>query len=227
MTCSPTCVFNYCRAGLTTLRDLSTSLADIAAFMHEVEVSHGFVSRKNDGHGVERIRQLAYRLQNLPVGEKVRAKEEANTIVENATASVEQNAVPVSANGRQEKTVDAQKEKKQDPPVDQMARMEQGGTANKPQSVPVEETKQSASEERSKQAQEPPKAHATSESRHAQHLAQDAPTATSKNSATGKEVSGQWYRYRHATFSWGSQARLPTWKSKDYVAYLPRRDDWK
>ena len=41
-------------------------MADIAAFMHEVEVQQGFVSRKNDGRGIERIRQLAYKLQGLP-----------------------------------------------------------------------------------------------------------------------------------------------------------------
>lgn len=55
------------RAGLSTLRDMSSSLADIAAFMHEVEVQQGFVSRKNDGRGIERIRQLAYKLQGLSV----------------------------------------------------------------------------------------------------------------------------------------------------------------
>ncbi|KAI0765508.1 hypothetical protein BC629DRAFT_1258936, partial [Irpex lacteus] len=55
------------RNGLAHLRDLSSSLADIAAFMHEVEVQQGFVSRKNDGRGIERIRQLAYRLQRIAV----------------------------------------------------------------------------------------------------------------------------------------------------------------
>jgi hypothetical protein len=59
------------RAGLAHLRDLSSSLADIAAFMHEVEVQQGFVSRKNDGRGIERIRQLAYKLQRIKVDEKV------------------------------------------------------------------------------------------------------------------------------------------------------------
>lgn len=59
------------RAALSHLRDLSSSLADIAAFMHEVEVQQGFVSRKNDGRGIERIRQLAYRLQGIPVGQEV------------------------------------------------------------------------------------------------------------------------------------------------------------
>ena len=50
---------------------MSSSLADIAAFMHEVEVQQGFPARKNDGRGIERIRQLAYRLQNLPADTKV------------------------------------------------------------------------------------------------------------------------------------------------------------
>ena len=61
----------HIRAGLHTLRDLSSSLADIAAFMHEVEVQQGFVSRKNDGRGIERIRQLAYKLQGLPMDNEV------------------------------------------------------------------------------------------------------------------------------------------------------------
>ncbi|KAI0084172.1 hypothetical protein BDY19DRAFT_973466 [Irpex rosettiformis] len=58
------------RDGLEHLRDLSSSLADIAAFMHEVEVQQGFVSRKNDGRGIDKIRQLAYRLQRMAVNEK-------------------------------------------------------------------------------------------------------------------------------------------------------------
>ena len=59
------------RASLSTLKDLSSSLADIAAFMHEVEVQQGFVSRKNDGRGIERIRQLAYKLQRLSIDKEV------------------------------------------------------------------------------------------------------------------------------------------------------------
>lgn len=55
----------WCRARLAALRDLSPSLADIAAFMHEVEVQGGFAWRKNDGRGIERIRQFAYKLQNM------------------------------------------------------------------------------------------------------------------------------------------------------------------
>ncbi|EKM59050.1 uncharacterized protein PHACADRAFT_249225 [Phanerochaete carnosa HHB-10118-sp] len=53
------------RVNLATLRDLSPSLADIAAFMQEVEVQQGYVSRKNDGRGIERIRQFAYRLGSI------------------------------------------------------------------------------------------------------------------------------------------------------------------
>ena len=58
-----------CRTSMATLRDLSPSLADIAAFMHEVELQQGFVSRKNDGRGIERIRQFAYKLQNILMAE--------------------------------------------------------------------------------------------------------------------------------------------------------------
>jgi hypothetical protein len=54
---------------MSALRDLSPSLADIAAFMHEVELQQGFVTRKNDGRGIERIRQFAYKLQSILVSE--------------------------------------------------------------------------------------------------------------------------------------------------------------
>ncbi|KAI0081795.1 hypothetical protein K474DRAFT_1703644 [Panus rudis PR-1116 ss-1] len=50
----------------TVLRELGVSLADVAAFMHEVEVQHPLATRKQpDGRGIERIRQLAYKFQNL------------------------------------------------------------------------------------------------------------------------------------------------------------------
>lgn len=47
------------------------SLADIAAFMQEVEIKHGFVPKKDDGRGIERIRQMALRLQRIMKGEEV------------------------------------------------------------------------------------------------------------------------------------------------------------
>lgn len=40
---------------LALLPQLGTSLADVAAFMYEVELHHGVI----DGHGVERLRRLA------------------------------------------------------------------------------------------------------------------------------------------------------------------------
>jgi len=44
------------------LREVGKSLADVAAFMHEVEIQQGLANRPNDGRGIERIRQLAYKL---------------------------------------------------------------------------------------------------------------------------------------------------------------------
>ncbi|KAG1755967.1 hypothetical protein EDB19DRAFT_1663957 [Suillus lakei] len=44
---------------LALLPQLGTSLADIAAFMYEVELHHGITSSVIDGHGVERLRRLA------------------------------------------------------------------------------------------------------------------------------------------------------------------------
>lgn len=51
------------------LRDLGTSLGNVAAFMHEVELQHGYTPRINDGRGIERIRQLAYKLQSVAENE--------------------------------------------------------------------------------------------------------------------------------------------------------------
>jgi len=51
---------------MSAMRDIGTSLADVAAFMQEVELQHGYTPRKGDGGGVERIRHLAKHLQELP-----------------------------------------------------------------------------------------------------------------------------------------------------------------
>lgn len=54
------------RAHLFALKELGTSLADVAAFMHEVELQQGYTPRKGDGRGIERIRRLAKTLEELP-----------------------------------------------------------------------------------------------------------------------------------------------------------------
>ncbi|OCH94085.1 hypothetical protein OBBRIDRAFT_885018 [Obba rivulosa] len=51
------------KSRLSRLDDLGSSLADVAAFMHEMELQQGMLPRKDDGRGIERIRQLAYKLQ--------------------------------------------------------------------------------------------------------------------------------------------------------------------
>ncbi|KAG2043114.1 hypothetical protein BDR03DRAFT_942889 [Suillus americanus] len=48
---------------LELLPQLGTSLADVAAFMYEVELHHGITSSVIDGHGVERLRRLALKFQ--------------------------------------------------------------------------------------------------------------------------------------------------------------------
>ncbi|KAG1820450.1 uncharacterized protein BJ212DRAFT_1340211 [Suillus subaureus] len=48
---------------LALLPQLGTSLADVAAFMYEVELHHGITSSVIDGHGVERLRRLALKFQ--------------------------------------------------------------------------------------------------------------------------------------------------------------------
>jgi hypothetical protein len=47
------------------LRDLGTSLADVAAFMQEIELQQGFFTPKLDGRGIERLRFLAMRFEEM------------------------------------------------------------------------------------------------------------------------------------------------------------------
>ncbi|KAH9938063.1 uncharacterized protein B0H18DRAFT_965318 [Fomitopsis serialis] len=49
----------------SALQAVGRSLGDIAAFMHEMEVRHGYVTSPNDRRGIERMRQLAKELQEL------------------------------------------------------------------------------------------------------------------------------------------------------------------
>lgn len=56
---------NY-RTHASALKDVGRSLADIAAFMHEVEVRQGYLPSPDDKRGIERARHLAQMLQELP-----------------------------------------------------------------------------------------------------------------------------------------------------------------
>lgn len=47
------------------LRELGTSLADIAAFMQEIELQQGFFTPKVDGRGIERLRFLALQFEGM------------------------------------------------------------------------------------------------------------------------------------------------------------------
>ncbi|KXN87915.1 hypothetical protein AN958_07925 [Leucoagaricus sp. SymC.cos] len=54
------------RTRFSTLRAVGVSLADVAAFMHEMELQMGLQSGKNtDSRGIERLRLLALRMQDL------------------------------------------------------------------------------------------------------------------------------------------------------------------
>ncbi|KAI0068891.1 hypothetical protein BV25DRAFT_1817814 [Artomyces pyxidatus] len=53
------------QAQLSHWRNLGSSLADIAAFMQEIELKQGFITQKHDGRGIERLRRLALQLENL------------------------------------------------------------------------------------------------------------------------------------------------------------------
>lgn len=52
-------MFHSRQAGVA--RELGSSLVDVAAFMHEVELRHGLLPKRR---GIEKIRQLALKLQD-------------------------------------------------------------------------------------------------------------------------------------------------------------------
>ncbi|KAI9467274.1 hypothetical protein BJY52DRAFT_1201588 [Lactarius psammicola] len=47
------------------LRELGTSLADVAAFMQEIELQQGFFMPKVDGRGIERLRFVAMQFESM------------------------------------------------------------------------------------------------------------------------------------------------------------------
>ncbi len=47
------------------LRELGTSLADVAAFMQEIELQQGFFTPKVDGRGIERLRFVAMQFEGM------------------------------------------------------------------------------------------------------------------------------------------------------------------
>jgi hypothetical protein len=53
------------RLQTSRLRELGTSLADIAAFMEEIELQQGFSTPTVDGRGIERLRFLALQLEAM------------------------------------------------------------------------------------------------------------------------------------------------------------------
>ncbi|EIM88497.1 uncharacterized protein STEHIDRAFT_120660 [Stereum hirsutum FP-91666 SS1] len=57
---------SFTQSQLAHLRELGPSLADIAAFMQEVEIQQGYTSpRKQDGRGIERLRRVALQLEEV------------------------------------------------------------------------------------------------------------------------------------------------------------------
>ncbi|KAH9062220.1 hypothetical protein EDB87DRAFT_1559536 [Lactarius vividus] len=53
------------RIQTSRLRELGTSLADVAAFMQEIELQQGFFSPRVDGRGIERLRFLAMQFERM------------------------------------------------------------------------------------------------------------------------------------------------------------------
>ena len=51
--------------GPNEMKDLARALADVAAFIHEVEIREGLVPRPGDGRGVERMRELGQKLEAI------------------------------------------------------------------------------------------------------------------------------------------------------------------
>jgi len=54
---------NQCQ--ISRLRELGTSLADVAAFMQEMELQQGFFTPRFDGGGIERLRFLAMQFEGM------------------------------------------------------------------------------------------------------------------------------------------------------------------
>lgn len=54
-----------CRNQISRLRELGTSLADVAAFMQEIELQQGFITPRLDGGGIERLRFLAMQFEEM------------------------------------------------------------------------------------------------------------------------------------------------------------------
>ena len=78
---------------MTALRALGTSLADIAAFMHEMELQMGIEPLSRDAQRrVDRLRISALRLQNLPVTQQPGDVEKRD--IERSTQGEESSATP-------------------------------------------------------------------------------------------------------------------------------------
>jgi len=69
------------RTHATALRGLGTSLADIAAFMHEIELEMGMMSlHGGDQRGIERLRLLALQMQKIEA--QAGSKEDVGGVVD-------------------------------------------------------------------------------------------------------------------------------------------------
>jgi hypothetical protein len=55
----------YCRAQISRFRELGTSLADVAAFMQEMQLHQGLFTPRFDGKGIERLRFLAMQFESM------------------------------------------------------------------------------------------------------------------------------------------------------------------
>jgi len=53
------------QAQISRLQELGTSLADVAAFMQEIELQQGFFTPRLDGRGIERLRFLAMQFEEM------------------------------------------------------------------------------------------------------------------------------------------------------------------
>lgn len=67
-------VYRPIRTQGAALRALGRSLADVAGFMHEVELEMGLKAQGGDKRGVERLRLLALRMEHLPQQKVIRDK---------------------------------------------------------------------------------------------------------------------------------------------------------
>jgi len=62
---NPNIILTYNSEQSVTLSELGVSLADVAAFMQEIELGQGLTTKRRDQRGIERLRSVALKMRDL------------------------------------------------------------------------------------------------------------------------------------------------------------------